>query len=88
MSDHIRDTVRIKIELHTADGQVFHAAVVDYPQIGELVVSEQGSRFIIGDKGHGCQNYPYRMYKVKPLTKDRQAGYAPSLSGIPSLTEL
>jgi hypothetical protein len=57
----------IKIELHTTDGQVFHAAVTNHPQIGELVVSEQGSQFMIDDQGHEYQNYPYRMYKAKPL---------------------
>lgn len=70
----------IKIELHTTDGQVFHAAVTNHPQIGELVVSEQGSQFMIGDQGHEYQNYPYRMYKARPLASTESPPHGTSLA--------
>ena len=54
----------IKIELHTADGQVFHAVVGNHPIKGDLVESEHDGQFIIGDQGHEYHNYPYRMYKA------------------------
>jgi len=56
----------MKIELHTEDGQVLHANVCSFQQIGETVHSELVERFTTEDLGREYKNYPYRMYKVKP----------------------